>query len=119
MRIEITVGDQRFVATLDESPASRDLTDQLPLTLEMDDHGSVEKTGRLPSPLSMDGQPDGADPDVGNVGYYAPGNDLVLYYGNQSYYAGLVVLGQMGADAAERIADMDGTISATIKILND
>ena len=39
----------------------------------MVDHGGVEKTGPLPSPLSLDGQPDGADPDVGDLGYYAPG----------------------------------------------
>jgi hypothetical protein len=75
----------------------------------MSDHGGVEKTGRLPSPLPLDGQPAGADPDVGDVGYYAPGNDLVLYYGDQSYYDGIVVLGRMQGDAAERIAAMDGS----------
>ena len=39
----------------------------------MIDHGAVEKTGPLPSPLSLDGQPDGADPEEGDVGYYAQG----------------------------------------------
>ena len=78
MRIDITIGDQRFQATLDDSAASRDLTGQLPVTVEMSDHGGVEKTDRLPSPLSLEGQPAGPDPDSGDVGYYAPGNDLVL-----------------------------------------
>ena len=78
----------------------------------MVDHGDVEKTGPLPSSLSLDGQPDGADPDVGDVGYYAPGNDLVLYYGDQSYYPGIVILGQLDGDAAERIAALDGTVTA-------
>lgn len=119
MRIEITIGDERFQATLDDSAASRDLVAQLPVTLEMADHGSVEKTGALPSPLSLDGQPAGADPDVGDIGYYAPGNDLVLYYGDQSYYNGIVVLGHMDGDAAERIADMDGSITATVDILDN
>ena len=72
MKIQITVGDQRFHATLSESAAGRDLVAQLPVTVKMIDHGSVEKTGPLPLPLSLDGQPDGADPDVGDVGYYAP-----------------------------------------------
>lgn len=72
MSIHITIGDQRFQATLDDSAATRDLAAQLPLTLEMSDHGSVEKTGPLPSPLSLTGQPAGADPDIGDVGYYAP-----------------------------------------------
>ena len=54
----------------------------------MRDHGGVEKTGRLPSPLSLDGQPEGDDPDVGDVGYYAPGNDFVIWYGDQTYRRG-------------------------------
>jgi hypothetical protein len=85
MRVNITIGEQRFHATLADSAAARDLLAQLPVTVEMTDHGGVEKTGALPSPLSLDGQPEGADPDVGDLGYYAPGNDLVLYYGDQAY----------------------------------
>jgi hypothetical protein len=72
MKIRIAIGDQRFQATIVDNAAGRDLIAQLPLTIDMADHGSVEKTGQLPSPLSLDGQPDGADPDVGDVGYYAP-----------------------------------------------
>ena len=48
MNIQITVGNERFQATLSDSPACRDLVAQLPLTIEMIDHGSVEKTGPLP-----------------------------------------------------------------------
>jgi len=83
----------------------------------MADHGSVEKTGALPAPLSLDGQPDGADPDVGDVGYYAPGHDFVLYYGDQSYYDGIVILGHLHGDAAESIARMSGSITAAIEAI--
>lgn len=114
MKIQITIRDQRFQATIFDSAAGRDLIAQLPLTIDMVDHGSVEKTGPLPSPLSLDGQPDGADPDVGDVGYYAPGNDLVFYYGDQSYYPGIVIIGRLDGDAPSRIADMDGAITATV-----
>ena len=119
MRIHITIGEQRFQATLFDSAAARDLVAQLPVTIDLIDHGGVEKTGPLPSPLSLDGQPDGADPDVGDVGYYAPGNDLVLYYGDQSYYAGIVVLGRLDRHAAERISDMDGPVTATVQASDD
>jgi hypothetical protein len=69
MKIQITIGDQRFQATLTDSAAGRDLITQLPLTLKMVDHGSVEKTGPLPAPLSLDGQPDGAGlPRLGPYG---------------------------------------------------
>ena len=114
MRIQIAIGDQRFTATIFDSAAGRDLIAELPLSIDMTDHGSVEKTGPLPAPLSLAGQPDGADPDVGDVGYYAPGNDLVLYYGDQSYYPGIVVLGRLDGDAASRIAGMDGAITANV-----
>jgi hypothetical protein len=67
------------------------------------------------SPLSLEGQPEGADPDVGDVGCYAPGNDLVLCYGDQSYFPGIVVLRRTEPDAAERIADMDGSVTATLE----
>jgi hypothetical protein len=115
MNIQITIGDQTFVATLRDSPAARDLLAQLPVTVQMTDHGGVEKTGPLPSPLSLEGQPEGADPDVGDLGYYAPGNDLVLYYGDQSYFRGIVVLGRMHGDAAQRIAKIDGSVTATVE----
>lgn len=114
MDIEITVDGQRFYATLTDSAATRDLLAQLPVTIDMRDHGGVEKTGRLPAPLSLAGQPDGADPEVGDVGYYAPGNDLVLYYGDQSYFPGIVILGRLTGDAAARIADLEGSITAAI-----
>lgn len=78
-RIRVTIGEERFEMTLDGSAASQDLIAQLPVTLQMRDHGGVEKTGRLPKPLSWDGQPPGADPDVADVGYYAPSTELVFY----------------------------------------
>jgi hypothetical protein len=115
MQIRITIGDQRFTATLDDSPAADDLLAQLPVTVDMVDHGGVEKTGPLPGPLSLDGQADGADPDVGDLGYYAPGNDLVLYYGDQSYFPGIVVLGRLDGDAPEHIAALTGSVTATVE----
>jgi hypothetical protein len=118
MRVQITIGEQRFTATLFDSAAARGLLAQLPVAIEMRDHGSVEKTGRLPQPLSLAGQPDGADPDVGDLGYYAPGQDLVLYYGDQSYFPGIVVLGRLEGDAARLIADLVGSVTATVDDLS-
>jgi hypothetical protein len=114
MRIEITIDDQRLQATLDNSAASRDLLAQLPQTVEMRDHGEVEKTGPLRLALSLEGQPSGADPRTGDVGYYAPGSDLVLYYGDQSYYEGIVILGRLDGDATERIAQLDGDVTVSV-----
>jgi hypothetical protein len=75
----------------------------------------AEQTVALPAPLSLEGQPEGADPDVGDLGYYAPGNDLVLYYGDQSYFPGIVILGRLDGEAAKQIAAMAGPVTATIQ----
>ena len=115
MDIHLTVGDHTFTATLKDSAAARDLVAQLPVTVEMADEGGVETTGPLPHPLSLEGQPEGANPDAGDLGYYAPGNDLVLYYGDQSAFPGIVILGRMKGDAAERIAAIDGSVKATVE----
>jgi hypothetical protein len=118
VQISITIGEQRFAATLADSAAAEDLLAQLPVTVEMTDHGGVEKTGPLPQPLSLEGQPEGADPNLGDLGYYAPGHDLVLYYGDQSYFPGIVILGRLDDDAPERLAALDGSITATVEAVS-
>jgi hypothetical protein len=116
MHIRIVVGHEHFAGSLDDSAASRDLIAQLPLDLTMSDHGSVEKTGPLPQKLSTKGKPDGADPNVGDIGYWSPAGNLVLYYGDQSYWNGIVLIGHFyGAD---RLAQMDGTIKAHVAPAN-
>jgi hypothetical protein len=119
MRIQTTIDEQRFTATLSRSAASDDLIAQLPVTVHMTDHSIVEKTGRLPSPLSLEGQPDGADPGVGCLGYYAPGNDLVLSYGDQPYCPGIVILGHLDADAVQRLSELDGPVVARVEANDD
>jgi hypothetical protein len=56
---------------------------------------------------------------VGDLGYYAPGRDLVLYYGDQSYFPGIVILGRLDGDAAQRIAELDGAVTARIEAHRD
>ena len=119
MRIQISIDEQHFGATLADSAATRDLVAQLPVTIDMVDHGRVEKTGPLPSPLSLKGQPEGADPEAGDLGYYAPGNDLVLYYGDQSYFPGIVILGRLDGHAAQRISELEGSVAARVEAQDD
>lgn len=80
----------------------------------MRDHGGVEKTGSLPHALSLADDPDGAEPHVADLGYYAPSNDLVLYYGNQSYHPGIVILGRLQGDIGA-LAEMDGDLNVQVR----
>lgn len=116
LRVAITVGELELTATLRDSPAVQDLLGQLPQTITMRDHGGVEKTGALSEALSIDDEPDGADPDPADLGYYAPGHDLVLYYGDQSYYPGIVILGALEGDL-QRLGDLRGDLEIVVRAL--
>jgi hypothetical protein len=108
--IRITVGDQTITAQLADNPTAQDLASQLPLSLNIRDFNGVEKIADLPRPLTMDGVPAGDDPDVNDIGYYAPSNDLVFYYGDVGYFNGIVRIGQASGQAIDLIErQQDGT----------
>ena len=113
VRLKLSSGEVELTATLRDTEAARGLLEQLPLMLTMRDHGGVEKTGPLPRALSIADEPDGADPAVADLGYYAPSNDLVLYYGNQSYYDGIVILGRLQG-SLDRLHEIDHDLTVNI-----
>ena len=89
----------QLTARLHENATARDLAAQLPLTLTFRDHNNVEKTAPLPRKLSLDGAPDGHDPAAGDIGYWAPGGDFVLYYDSGApYFDGIVRIGEFDGD---------------------
>lgn len=96
--IKITINDQTFTAQLADNPTALDLIDQLPLTLRFRDFNHVEKIAKLPKPLTMAGVPAGDDPEINDIGYYAPSGDLVLYYGDVGYWNGIVRIGRLDAE---------------------
>ncbi len=105
--IRITVGDTELTARLHDNATARDLAAQLPLRLVFSDLNNVEKIARLPRELSLDGAPEGDDPVVGDIGYWAPDGDLVFYYGDVGFWNGIVRIGEFDGemDAIERQSD--------------
>jgi len=112
--IRVTVGDQVFSAELYDNPTARDLADQLPLTITVDDLHGLEKTGRLPRALTTDGVPAGSDPEINEIGYYAPGRNLVLYYGDVGYYTGIIRIGRF-ENSIDTIADQPDGVAVTVE----
>ena len=107
-RIRITFGDTELTARLLDNATARDLAAELPLTLSFRDHNNAEKTAPLPRELSLDAAPAGHDPVAGDIGYWAPGGDFVLYYDNDApYFDGIVRSGEFDGDmgAIERLSE--------------
>jgi hypothetical protein len=107
MNIRLTLDGHHIAATLNDSPTARDFAAQLPLTLSLRDFHQAEKIADLPRKLSTSGAPEGADPEVGDLAYYAPWNQLATYYRDAPYATGLVILGHMADGGAERLATAD------------
>jgi hypothetical protein len=114
--VTITIGKETLAATLADNPTARDLAAQLPLTLTFKDFNSVEKIATLPRPLSTEGVPTGADPDINDIGYYSPTNNLVLYYGDVGYWDGIVRIGAVPEGMSSIARQPDG-FTATIALV--
>ena len=106
--IRIGFGDTEITARLQDNATARALAAQLPLTLSFRDHNNAEKTAPLPRELPLDGSPAGHDPTAGDIGYWAPDADFVLYYEEDApYFDGIVRIGEFDGDlgALERQSD--------------
>ena len=113
--IRIAFGDTELTARLHDNATARDLAAQLPLTLTFRDHNNVEKTASLPRELSLDDAPEGHNPAAGDIGYWAPGGDLVFYYDSDApYFDGIVRIGELDGDM-EAIENLPEDASVTIE----
>jgi hypothetical protein len=113
--IRITIGDRTIDAELADNPTAVDLDSQLPLTLTFRDFNRVEKVAVLPRALTMDGVPPGAKPEVDDIGYYAPSENLVLYYGEVGYWNGIVRIGRLNPDDTAMIRRQPDRFQVTIE----
>ena len=113
VRVRVLVGGQVFAAELYDNPTARDLADRLPVELTVNDLHGTEKTGRLPFALTTDGVPRGSDPEVDEIGYYAPGQDLVLYHGDVGYFDGIVRIGRFEGSIAS-IGELPDGLAVTL-----
>jgi len=112
--IRITIDGHTLTATVWDNPAGRDLVERLPVTLTFEDLNGVEKIAPLDDPLTMDQMPEGDDPEIGDLGYYAPWSNIVLYYGDVSYWNGIARIGRIHGDLSP-ISEQTGSFTATLE----
>jgi hypothetical protein len=113
MRIRIVVENHELIATLENNPAARKFADMLPLELNLEDYHATEKIADLPSRLPSEEVPEGIDPDVGDITYFAPWGNLALFYRDFGYSRGLVRLGRI--EGSVSVLATEGAIRARIE----
>jgi hypothetical protein len=108
MQITVKENGHTIVFELNDSQAARDLYDQLPLSVEVENHGSTEKIFYPPQKLNTASTPK-ADAQAGTLAYYAPWGDVVMFYGSFGSASGLYELGH-AVQGEEYIKELSGTI---------
>jgi hypothetical protein len=115
MKIRITRKDTVLTATLVDSQTAQDFISLLPLTLTLGDYGSTEKISDLPRRLSTEDAPEGIDPSIGDITYYAPWGNLAIFIRDFGYASGLVLLGKIDGDI--EALNVPGSINVTIELI--
>ncbi|MER7191527.1 cyclophilin-like fold protein [Streptomyces flaveolus] len=98
MDLRVTLDGRPVDATLNDSPAARDLVTLLPLTIDLRDFHGTERIGHPPRRLDTDGAPEPTAAKAGDLAYYAPWGNLALFHRDgPSASADLLVLGHIDA----------------------
>ena len=113
--IQITVAGRTITAQLADNPTGQDLASQLPLTLTIRDFNQVEKIADRPRPLTMADVPAGDDPDINDIGSYAPSNNIVFSYGEVGYFNGIVRIGRISGQDMQLIERQQDSTQITIE----
>jgi hypothetical protein len=108
MRISVKAGGDTTLFELNDSPAAKELYDQLPLSVTVENYGNSEKIFYPPRRLNTSDTPL-ADARGGTLAYYAPWGDVVMFYGRFGCAAGRYELGR-AISGIEHIQAMSGTI---------
>ncbi|WP_113486538.1 cyclophilin-like fold protein [Rhizobium cremeum] len=95
MKVRFRFDRHTVNATLYDNPSARDFASMLPLDLKIEDYSNNEKIAYLPRKLTEDGSGPFGNEQPGDVCYYAPWGDIILFYASYRYSSGLIRLGRV------------------------
>lgn len=116
-KLKMTVNGQEIAITLYDTPAANALYDMLPLDLNFEDFNGIEKISYLSQELPTEGEPDGCDPDVGDLCLYAPWGNLSIFYQDFRYSDSLIMLGHIDS-GMDVISEMEENTSTVLEKAN-
>lgn len=108
MQISVNANGKITVFQLNDSAAAKELYDQLPLTVEVENYSTNEKIFYPPKKLATSDTPP-ADARRGTLAYYAPWGDVVMFYADFGKASGLYELGH-AVSGMEHIKEFSGMI---------
>ena len=112
--MKITVGDCELQATFEDNSSAeefRELLEEGPLTIEMEDYGGFEKVGPLGTSLSRNDTQITTQP--GDVILYQ-GNQITIYYGTNSWSFTRLARIDDPSGLQEKLGE--GTVSVTFSL---
>ena len=112
MKMKIKADKSEVVYELNDSQAAKELYGQLPLDLNVENFGSIEKIFYPPQPLDTNNSPL-AQSGAGTLAYYEPWGDIVFFYGDYNENPSLFELGQ-AVSGGDLVSGMSGTITIDI-----
>lgn len=112
MQISISTNESTVIFELGDSRAAKDLYAQLPLSVPVENYSDNEKFFYPPTALDITDTPPHSSGGIGTLAYYAPWDNVVIFYGDASPAGGLYELGH-AISGNEHISSMSGTIEVT------
>lgn len=113
-KLKMTVNGKEVAITLYDTHAANALYDMLPLDLTFEDFNGIEKISYLSQGLPTEGEPNGCDPDVGDLCLYAPWGNLSIFYQDFRYSDSLIMLGHIDS-GMDVISSMDEDFSVILE----
>lgn len=116
MSVQLLFNGEEVIVDLYSNESARDFLTILPLTLVFDDYNSSEKTAELPKQrrLNTSDAPSGYDPSAGELGYYSPWGNMVIYHKDFGYAGGIVPLGKFRS-GEEKFSAIKGKVTVCFK----
>ncbi len=109
--IQISDGKNMVTFQLNNSKAAKNLYEQLPLSIKVEDYSNNEKIFYPPKALDVSDAPK-AGGRVGTLAYYKPWGNVVMFFGSYSPNGSLYELGQV-VSGSEGIQNLTGTIEVS------
>ena len=117
MRIKIQANGNTIVFELNNSQAAKELYEQLPLTIAVENYSDNEKIFYPPKKLQTTSTPL-ANAQFGTLAYYAPWGNVVIFFDSFGFANDLYELGNV-VSGGEYIKNMSGMIQIKKVINND